>query len=94
MPFANVGTPLTSILLWRDVVFGSVLCILHLCVVLFQKWNAPAAAGSRAPTLTDLTRATWLVDSDEVENLSPGDVKAVTDFVVGFQRGNLSDQYA
>ena len=44
--------------------------------------NAPPAARTGAITLADLTGSSRSVDANEVADLSLGNVKAVTEFVV------------
>ena len=73
-------------------VFGGGQCIrrrlgflLRLGEVAFEVCDAPAATGSRAATLAQLTGDARAMDPDEVHDLPLGDVKAVTNRVVEFQ---------
>ena len=56
-----------------------------LCFVeqLFDKRDAPAAAGTGAVAFADLAGSSRFVDADEVTDLPLGYMKAVADFVVG-----------
>jgi hypothetical protein len=57
-----------------------------LLVHLFQKRNAPAAARSRPAAIGKLTRHFGPADSQEIYELSPRNVKAVTDFRIKIHR--------
>ena len=81
----DVISPPARIFFGSQIVGLVLLIFCDLLEQFFQISNAPPATGPRTAAFADLTRNTRFVNADEVSDLPLGDVKTVTNFVIGFQ---------